>query len=119
MNKPLKKSFFLILIAVFVGIAYSCSSDEETIDRTCKATFLLNLTNAGTDTTIVHVTAGELCDSVPALNRTGYIFDGWYTNSADANPDPTKNTKAPKFPAYDVTSKPIYLDVILYARWIK
>jgi uncharacterized repeat protein (TIGR02543 family) len=63
--------------------------------------------------------AGELVKDVPVLTRTGFKFDGWYANSADANPDPNKTPAVPKFPAYDVATKPIYLDVILYARWIK
>jgi len=120
MKKPfIKMLFSLLIIVAFVGLSYSCDSDNEQIDRTCKVTFLTNLTNAGTDTTCVYVEAGELCDSVPELTRTGYKFDGWYTNSADANPIPEKNIKAPKFPVYDLTSRPVYLDMILYARWIK
>ena len=63
--------------------------------------------------------AGELVQNAPVPTRAGYTFDGWYANSADANPNPTKNTAPPKFPAYDITTKPIYLDVILYARWVK
>jgi uncharacterized repeat protein (TIGR02543 family) len=111
----------LSIVMIVIGIAAltsSCKKSEE-VDKTCKVTFILNLSNAATDTTIVDVMAGELVKDVPVLTRTGFKFDGWYANSADANPDPNKTPAVPKFPAYDVATKPIYLDVILYARWIK
>ena len=43
----------------------------------------------------VDAIAGELVQIFPVLTRTGYKFDGWYANSADANPNPAKNTAAP------------------------
>ena len=109
----------IVTIAILTGLTSSCKKNEVVVDRTCKVAFVLNLTNASGDTTFVDVMAGELAKDVPALTRTGFTFDGWYANSADANPDPTKTPAVPKFPAYDVSLKPIYLDVILYARWIK
>jgi uncharacterized repeat protein (TIGR02543 family) len=108
----------IIVIVVIMGLNTSCKKSEVAI-RTCKVTLIQNLTNAAGDSLFLEATAGELLQNVPVLTRTGYTFNGWYANSADANPDPTKNTAAPKFPAYDLTTKPIYLDVILYARWIK
>lgn len=118
--KIMKLSIFSILvIAILTVLTNSCKKNEQVVDKTCKITFILNLTNAAGDTTLVDAIAGELVQNVPVLTRTGYKFDGWYANSADANPNPTKNTAAPKFPAYDVSIKPIYLDAILYARWIQ
>ena len=112
---------YTILLILFIGfIISSCEKDEKiAVDRTVTVAFITNLTNAAGDTVFVEVEAGELAANVPALTRTGFVFDGWYTNSADANPDPTKTPAVPKFPAYDVTVKPIYLDMILYARWKK
>jgi uncharacterized repeat protein (TIGR02543 family) len=109
----------ILLLVCFAGLANSCKKNKEVANKTCKAAFILNLTNAGGDTTFVDAIAGELIKNVPAPERPGYKFDGWYANSADANPNPAKNTAPPKFPAYDVSVKPIYLDVILYARWIQ
>jgi uncharacterized repeat protein (TIGR02543 family) len=108
-----------ILLIAGAGLFSSCTKSEAPVDRTCHVTFILNQTNAAGDTALVQVTAGELLKNPPVPVRTGFTFSGWYTNSADANPDPTKNTAAPKFPAYDITTKPIYLDAILYARWVK
>ena len=109
----------IAVIGILTCLASSCQKDEEAVDRTCKVAFIQNLTNAAGDTIFIDAIAGTLVQNVPVLSRTGFIFDGWYTNAADANPDPTKTPKVPKFPAYDVSQKPIYLDVILYARWIK
>jgi uncharacterized repeat protein (TIGR02543 family) len=108
----------IFVIAGFAGFTNSCKK-SEVVDRTCKVTFIENLTNAAGDTIVVNAIAGQLVQNAPVLTRTGFTFNGWFANSADANPDPTKNTAAPKFPAYDIAVKPIYLDVILYARWIK
>lgn len=119
MKNPIKKMLFSILvIAMFVGVTSSCKTDDE-VDRTCKVAFILNMTTVPTDTTYIYVVAGELAKDVPVLTRIGFKFDGWFTNSADANPDPAKTPAVPKFTAYDVSVKPIYLDIILYARWIK
>lgn len=107
------------MIVSFLALTSSCKKSEEIVDKTCKIAFIVNLTNAAGDTTFVDAVAGELVQNVPNPSRPEFKFDGWYTNSADANPDPTKNTAAPKFPAYDVSVKPIYMDAILYARWIK
>lgn len=120
MKTPINKVILSIaMIAIVVAALTSSCKKSEVVDRTCKVTFILNLTNAATDTTVVNVVAGELVKDAPVLTRTGYRFDGWFVNSADANPDPTKTPAVPKFPVYDVLTKPIYLDVILYARWIK
>jgi len=115
----IKTILLILVIAGFAGLTNSCKKSQEAVDRTCKVTFILNLTNAAGDTTFVNAMAGELVQNAPVITRTGYRFDGWYANSANANPDPTKNTATPTFPAYDISVKPIYLDVILYARWIK
>ena len=109
----------ILMIASLTVFTNSCKKSEEVVDKTCKITFILNLTNAAGDTTFINAIAGEPVQNVPVLTRAGFIFDGWYANSADANPNPAKNTAAPKFPAYSVSVKPIYLDAILYARWIK
>jgi len=120
MKQSIVKTILLILVAVgFSGLISSCKKDETVVDKTCKVTFILNQTNAAGDTALVNVMAGELAQNVPVPVRAGFKFDGWYTNSADADPNPTKNVNPPKFPVYDVATKPIYLDVILYARWIK
>jgi uncharacterized repeat protein (TIGR02543 family) len=120
MKMSLAKYILLIIaVAGCFGVTTSCKKREAAVDKTCTLTFILNQTNAAGDTTIVKATAGALVQNAPTPVRSGFKFDGWYANSADANPDPTKNTTAPKFPAYDITAKPIYLDVILYARWIK
>jgi uncharacterized repeat protein (TIGR02543 family) len=108
-----------ILLIAGAGLFSSCTKSEAPVDKTCHVTFILNQTNAAGDTALVQATAGELIKNPPMPVRSGFTFSGWYTNSADANPDPTKNTAAPKFPAYDLTTKPIYLDAILYARWVK
>ncbi len=120
MKIPTIKVIFSIALTAIVIASFtnSCKKDEV-IDRTCKVTLIQNLTTAATDTLFVDVLAGELAKNVPVLTRTGFKFDGWYTNSADANPDPAKTPAVPKFPAYNLSVKPIYLDVILYARWIK
>jgi uncharacterized repeat protein (TIGR02543 family) len=123
-NKPKNRSLrgmavTAILLIAGAGLFSSCSKSEAPVDRTCNVTFILNQTNAAGDTAVVQATAGEIIKNPPVPVRTGFTFSGWYTNSADANPDPTKNTAAPKFPAYDITTKPIYLDAILYARWVK
>jgi len=110
--------FTILSILFIVFFISSCEKDDTTeVDRTVTVAFITNLTNAAGDTVFVEVEAGELAVGVPSLTRTGFVFNGWFTNSADANPDPTKNTAAPKFPADDVTVKPVYLDMILYARW--
>lgn len=107
------------LCTSLIALISSCKKDEVAADKTCKVAFILNLTNLAGDTIFVNVVAGELAQNAPAPTRPGFNFDGWYTSAADANPDPTKNVAAPKFPVYDVTVKPIYLDMILYARWKK
>lgn len=109
----------ILVLAFSSAFFYSCKKENEAVDKTCKVAFILNLTNAGKDTVFVDAIAGELIKGAPTPERAGYTFDGWYTNAADANPNPTSNNKPPKFPAYDITTKPIYLDVILYCRWIK
>ena len=106
-------------LAFLAVLLNACKKDKEAVDKTCTVAFILNQTNNAGDTTFVEATAGELINNAPVPSRAGYNFDGWYTNSADANPNPTKNTAAPKFPAYDISVKPIYLDMILYARWVK
>ena len=112
-------AFAAILLTAGAGLFSSCTKSEAPVDKTCHVTFILNQTNAAGDTVLVQATAGELIKNPPVPVRSGFTFSGWYTNSADANPDPTKNTAAPKFPAYDIATKPIYLDAILYARWVK
>ncbi len=114
----IKISFLVLVVAGFTTLLSSCSKDSAAVDKTCKVSFILNSTNAGNDTTVVTANAGELIKGAPTPSRTGFKFDGWYANSADANPDPTKNTAPAKFPAYDIAQKPIYLNAILYARWI-
>jgi uncharacterized repeat protein (TIGR02543 family) len=114
------KILVLILAAGgFAGLASSCKKSNASVDQTCKVAFILNETNAAGDTTFVDVMAGQLVQDPPAPVRAGFTFSGWYANSADANPNPTKNTAPAKFPAYDISTKPIYLDAILYARWVK
>jgi uncharacterized repeat protein (TIGR02543 family) len=115
------KNYILLALAIgtVAALAVSCKKSKATVDRTCTVAFILNETNNAGDTTFVTVQAGELVKDAPVPVRAGYTFDGWYTNSADANPNPTKNTADPKFPVYDITVKPIYLDVILYARWVQ
>ncbi|HVW61487.1 MAG TPA: InlB B-repeat-containing protein [Puia sp.] len=115
----IKISMLVLAAGGFAGLAGSCKKNNSPVDRTCTVAFILNETNAAGDTTFVDAKAGELVQNAPVPTRAGYTFDGWYANSADANPNPTKNTAPPKFPAYDITTKPIYLDVILYARWVK
>lgn len=115
----IKTIFFILVMACFAVLINSCNKSSQTVDRTCKVTFILNLTNAAGDTTFVNAMAGALVQNAPTLTRVGYRFDGWYTNSASANPDPTKNTTPAIFPTYNISVEPIYLDVILYARWIK
>lgn len=117
--KDMKVLFSIIAISLVIGLMSSCQKSDDVVDRTCKVAFITNLTNAAGDTVFVEVPAGQLATGVPSLTRTGFKFDGWFTNSADANPDPTKTPAVTKFKAYDVTVKPIYLDMILYARWIK
>ncbi|HEV9036491.1 MAG TPA: InlB B-repeat-containing protein [Puia sp.] len=120
MKKAIKNNILLMLaIGTVAALAGSCKKSKAAIDKTCTVAFILNETNNAGDTTFVTVQAGQLVQNAPVPVRTGYSFDGWYTNSADANPNPTKNTADPKFPAYDITVKPIYLDAILYARWVK
>ncbi|HEY4290281.1 MAG TPA: InlB B-repeat-containing protein [Puia sp.] len=120
MKTSMIKFFLLILAAAGVaGVTSSCKKSKAAPDKTCTVAFILNETNAAGDTVFVKGTAGELIQNAPVPARTGFNFKGWYTNSADANPNPTKNTAAPLFPAYDITVKPIYLDAILYARWAK
>jgi len=106
------------VIAGFIGLANSCKKSEVVVDKTCTITLILNLTNLAGDTTLITGMAGSLAENVPVLTRTGFKFDGWYANSADAKPTPTQNTAAAKFPAYDFSVRPIYMDAILYARWI-
>ncbi len=114
----MKILFSMIAISLVIGLMSSCQK-SEVVDRTCKVAFITNLTNAAGDTVFVDVEAGQLAANIPVLTRTGFKFDGWFTNAADANPDPTKTPAVTKFKPYDVTVKPIYLDMILYARWIK
>lgn len=114
----MKLSIWLILvIAGLACLTNACKKNNEAVDKTCNVAFILNQTNAAGDTVFVTATAGTLIQNAPVPVRTGYKFDGWYANSADANPNPAKNTAPPLFPAYDITVKPIYLDAILYARW--
>jgi len=119
MKTSIKILLLILAAGGFAGLAGSCKKNNAAVDRTCKVTFILNQTNAAGDTVFVNATAGQLVQNAPVPSRTGFRFDGWYANSADANPNPTKNTAPAKFPAYDVTKKPIYLDVILYARWVQ
>ncbi|HEY4065111.1 MAG TPA: InlB B-repeat-containing protein [Puia sp.] len=120
MKMSMIKILLLILATGTVaGLTSSCKKSKAAVDTTCTVAFILNETNNAGDTAFVKVTAGQLVQNAPTPVRTGYNFSGWYTNSADANPNPTKNTAAPLFPAYDITKKPIYLDAILYARWTK
>ncbi len=114
-----KMIWSMLLISGFIVLMSSCEKKEAAADKTCKIAFIMNGTNNARDTVFVNVMAGELIKDAPSPSRAGFTFDGWYANSADANPDPTKNTAAPKFPEYDMATKPIYLDAILYARWIK
>jgi hypothetical protein len=107
----------MLLMVSLAGLSSACKKNNAAVDKTCKVTFILNQTNAAGDTTVVTAIAGTLVQNAPVPVRTGNKFDGWYANSADANPNPAKNTAPPVFPAYDITVKPIYLDVILYARW--
>lgn len=51
------------------------------------------------------------------MTRANYEFAGWYTDKASANN--TKKDAEMKFPAYDLKTMPIYLDVTLYGRWVK
>ncbi|HVS98098.1 MAG TPA: InlB B-repeat-containing protein [Puia sp.] len=115
----IKPLLFVLAIGTAAVPAVSCKKSKPAVDRTCTVAFILNETNSAGDTTFVKVQAGQLVQNAPVPARAGYNFDGWYTNSADANPNPAKNTAAPKFPAYDITVKPIYLDAILYARWVQ
>jgi uncharacterized repeat protein (TIGR02543 family) len=124
LQKNIPKKYFAGIIMTGLTISCiimmsSCNKAKDVVDKTCQVTFILNQTNAAADSAVVKISAGELIQNAPIPTRAGFTFNGWYTNSADANPDPTKNTAPPKFPAYDIATKPIYLDAILYARWIK
>jgi uncharacterized repeat protein (TIGR02543 family) len=114
------KILLLILAAGGItGLTSSCKKSKAAVDKTVTVAFILNETNAAGDTIFVKGTAGELIRDAPVPVRAGYNFNGWYTNTADANPNPAKNIAKPLFPVYDITVKPIYLDAILYARWVK
>ena len=115
----IKILLLILAIGGVAGLTVSCKKSKAAVDKTCTVTFILNQTNTAGDSVFVTATAGELIKNAPVPVRAGFNFNGWYTNSADANPNPTKNTAAPLFPAYDITTKPIYLDAILYARWVK
>lgn len=114
----MKVLFSIIATILVTGLMSSCQKSDEVVDRTCKVAFITNLNNLAGDTVFIDIEAGQMVNA-PVLTRPGFKFDGWFTNSADANPDPTKTPAVTKFKAYDLTVKPIYLDMILYARWIK
>lgn len=103
-------------IALFALAFTSCKEDKQTGDGVCKVTLVtrINPTMAG-DTLRFEVKSGELMQEVPELTKQGFTFGGWYTDAASAN----KTTGKASFAPYDLSEQPIYLDVILYARWLK
>ena len=45
-----------------------------------------------------------------------YVFDAWFTDAPSAR---TPAGTTPNLPPYDLATKPIWLDMILYSRWLK
>lgn len=115
MNIKIGRTLFaLMTVALFAAITVSCDKDDD-VDRTCKVALVTRVNpNTVGDTVYRDVQAGEFLLDVEDPVKPGFTFGGWFTDSGTAD---TK-TGDPKFPAYDLKNKPIYLNTILYARWL-
>lgn len=113
--KKLYNGLYIYMLALMLLCMISCDNDE--CERTCNVTLVCNI-NSGVegDELYYEVQAGEML-TVPELQKEGYEFAGWYTDQATANNHTASATI--KFAPYDLDTMPIYLDVVLYARWIK
>lgn len=113
--KKLYNGIYVCILALMLLCVISC--DDDDCDRTCLVTLVCNI-NSGVegDELYYEVQAGEMLP-VPELVKEGYEFAGWYTDQATANNHTASATI--KFEPYDLDNIPIYLDVVLYARWIK
>lgn len=108
------RSFVSVLLFTML---FTVSCDDNEVNGMCHVTLVCNV-NPGKDGDILEfdVKAGEIFET-PALERNGFEFAGWYTDQASAKNQ--KKDAAIKFKPYDLETTPIYLDVILYGRWVK
>lgn len=113
--KKLYNGLYVCMLALILLCAISCHDDD--CDRTCSVTLVCNV-NPGVegDEIYYEVQAGEML-TPPELVKEGYEFAGWYTDQATANNHAASATI--KFAPYVLDTMPIYLDVVLYARWVK
>ncbi len=117
MKNTMKTILSALALSGFL-LAVSCDK-EEGIDTSvkCRVAFVTKVNTPALvgDTIFMDVVPGQLVPQIPVVEKPGFYLEGWYTDAAQAN---TAKGGVLKFPAYDLTTKPIYLDVILYARWL-
>mgnify|MGYP006918768640 CR=1 FL=1 len=112
----------LYKIGLYIGMVvlvtfFPMGCDDDEVNTACQVTLVTNQ-NPGSEGDILQFTvqAGEFL-AEPEMTRANYEFAGWDTDKASANN--TKKDAEMKFPAYDLKTMPIYLDVTLYGRWVK
>jgi hypothetical protein len=134
MNNILHTIFILLAVIIFALAGYSCKKydSEPNRDRPCKVLFVTIITGYDevakkdvvlkNDTIRMEVMPGKYIAPLPVFPSYAfpsygvYAFDAWYT---DAPSSRTATGLTPYLPPYDLATKPIWLDVTLYSRWLK
>ena len=129
--------FILPAVVIFAIAGYSCTKydSEPNRDRPCEVLLVTLITETvkvsnNRDSTVVlkndtirmEVLPGKYISQAPVFPSYSfpswgvYVYDAWYTDY------PSSRTGAgitPNLPPYDIATKPIWLDVTLYSRWLK
>ena len=85
MRINLKTVSALLCIVVLIAMLCSCSADNSTnSDETYRVTFHMNYAGAPAPERVA-VKSGEKVSAPQAPSREGYVFDAWYTETAQVN----------------------------------
>ena len=136
MKNTVHTVFILLAALIFAITGYSCEKydSEPNRDRPCQVIMVTLITETvrvnNRDSTVIlkndtirrEVLPGKYIAPVPVFPSYSfpsfgiYVYDAWYTDF------PSSRTGAgltPNLPPYDIATKPIWLDVTLYSRWLK
>ena len=142
--KNIVHTILLSAAVIFAVAGYSCKKydNEPNRDEPCKVILVTIITEKvkvkdddgkdiekdvvfKNDTIRMEILPGKFIAPLPVFSaysfdfndfRYSYVFDAWYT---DAPSSRTPAGTTPNLPPYDLATKPIWLDMTLYSRWLK
>ncbi len=91
----MRKILSVLTVLLFVFVLVACGSKSFTV------TFN---TNEGSEIAAIEVEEGQTFDAPTAPTKTGFVFDGWYKESALTN-------------MWDFETDVVESNITLYAKW--